>query len=276
MGETSLLIFSFCMQAAIGMMLFITLAEQLYNGKSFKIPAIIAAGLSVIGIFASLMHLGRPMAFLNSLSNLGSSWLSYEALVCGIFAGIAVLYALLQHFKPASETLNLVLRWAGSIVGLIAVFSMAKLYSSTIVPVWHGANTFVEFYATTIAVGALLFIVTSLKQLNDVDKRIYSIAVFTAVIIQAAVAVPHALSLSAEGMAAQTSAAILSNMGAVIGLKWLLILGSAGILMWPSTQRSEIKDTRSIYMACAFLVVGQLIGRYIFYAALVATNVGLT
>lgn len=276
MGETSLLIFSFCMQAAIGMMIFITLGEQLYNGKNFKFAALVAAGLSVIGIFASLLHLGRPMAFLNSLANLGSSWLSYEAFLCGIFAGIAVLYALIQHFKPASENLNLVIRWAGSIVGLFAVFSMAKLYTSTIVPVWQGANTFVDFYATTIAVGALLFMATSFRELKDVDKKIYGFAVLAAVILQAAVAVPHALSLSAAGMAAQTSAAILSNMGAVIGLKWILILGGAGILMWPSAQKSETKGSGSIYAACAFLVVGQLIGRYIFYAAMVATNVGLT
>ena len=135
MGETSLLVFSFCLQAAIGIMLFITIGKQLYKDKEFKVAAIIAAGLSVIGIVASLSHLGRPMSFLNSLANIGSSWLSNEAFLSGVFAGIAVLYALVLYLKPGSQGLNTILRWTGSIVGLVAVFSMAKLYSSTIVPV---------------------------------------------------------------------------------------------------------------------------------------------
>ena len=277
MGETSLLIFSFCLQAAIGIMLFITLGKQLYKDKEFKAAALVAAVLSVVGILASLSHLGRPLAFLNSLSNLGSSWLSNEALLSGIFAGIAVLYALVLYLKP-NQTFDTVLRWLGSIVGVIAVFSMAKLYTSTIVPVWQGINTYVEFYATTIAVGALLFIVLSLKQLQDIDKRVYGLIVLAAVIIQAAVAVPHAINLGVEGLAAQASAAILSSMSFVIGLKWLLVLAGAGILMWPSAQKADAGAASGagiIYAACALLVVGQLIGRYVFYAAVVAMNIGL-
>lgn len=278
MGETSLLIFSFCVQAAIGIMIFITIGKLLYKEKEFKKAALLAAGLSVVGILASLLHLGRPMSFLNSLSNLGSSWLSNEALLSGIFAGIAVVYVLILYLKPDAQGLNTIVRWAGSIVGLVAVFSMAKLYTNTIVPVWQGVNTFVDFYATAIAVGALLFIVTSLKELQGADKKIYGFTVLGAVVIQAAFAVPHALSLGAEGMAAQASAAILSGMGVAIGLKWLLVLGGAGILIWPSTEKPDEAKPKAamIYAACASLVAGQFIGRYIFYAAVVATNIGLS
>lgn len=277
MAELSLLIFTICLQAAIGIMLFITLGKQLYKEKEFKGAALVAAALSVVGILASLSHLGKPLSFLNSLSNLGSSWLSNEALLSGAFAGIAVLYALVLYLKP-NQTFDTLLRWLGSAVGLVAVFSMAKLYTTTIVPVWQGINTYVDFYATTIAVGALLFIVLSLKQLQDVDKRVYGLTVLAAVVIQAAVAVPHALSLGVEGMAAQASAAILSGMAFVVGLKWLLILAGAGILMWPSIQKAgvELKSTSAmVYAACVCLVVGQIIGRYIFYAAVVAMDIGL-
>lgn len=277
MEETSLLIFSFCMQAAIGIMFFITISKQLYQDKTFKTASYAAAGLSLVGILASLLHLGRPMAFLNSLSHLGTSWLSNEALLCGFFAGIAVLYALVQHFKPGSASLDLLLRWGGSLVGLAAVFSMGKLYSSTTVPVWQGAHTFIDFYTTTLAIGALLFIVTSLKELQNVDKKIYGAIVLTAVIFQAASSVPHALSLGKAGMAAQTSAAILSSMTMIIALKWLLILGGAVLLFWPSKQKpgSGFKAGH-VYLACALLVFGELIGRYVFYAAIVTTTVGIT
>jgi len=280
MGETSLLIFSFCLQAAIGTMIFITIGKHLYKDKKFKKAALVTAGLSVIGILASLSHLGQPLSFLNSLSNLGSSWLSNEALMSGIFMGIAVLYALILYFKPDNHSLDSALRWAGSAFGLIAVFSMGKVYTTTVVPVWQGMNTFVDFFATTIAIGALIFIATSLKELGNIDKKIYGFIVLAAVAIQAAVAIPHALSLAQEGMAAQASAAILNGMSVAIGLKWLLILGGAGILMWPATQNTEASEATItsgiIYAACASLVIGQFIGRYVFYAAMIAINVGLS
>ncbi|HHY25889.1 MAG TPA: dimethyl sulfoxide reductase anchor subunit [Desulfitobacterium dehalogenans] len=277
MGETSLLIFSFCMQAAIGIVFFITISKQLYKEKTFKMASYVAAGLSVVGILASFLHLGRPMAFLNSLSHLGTSWLSNEALLCGFFAGIAVLYALVQHFKPGNASLDLLLRWAGSLVGLVAVFSMGKLYSSTTVPVWQGANTFIDFYTTTLAIGALLFITTSLKELQNVDKKIYGAIVLAAVIFQAVSAIPHALNLGKAGMAAQASAAILSGMTMVIALKWLLILGGAVLLFWPAKQESGSSfKAGNVYLACALLVFGELIGRYVFYAAIVTTTIGIT
>lgn len=276
MGETSLLIFSICLQAAIGTMIFITIGKQLYKEKVFKKAAFTAAILSIIGVVASLAHLGQPVSFLNSLSNLGSSWLSMEALLSGFFMGIAVLYALALQFKPNSATIDTLLRWAGSIIGLIAVFAMGKVYSTTVVPVWQGMNTFVDFYATTIAVGALLFIVTSLKELEGVSKRIFGFVVLAAVVIQAAVAVPHALALASTGGAAQMSAAILSGMSMAIGLKWLFIIGGAGILIWPASQTEPAGSKGILYAACASLVVGQIIGRYVFYAAMVATNIGIS
>ena len=278
MGETSLLIFSFCLQAAIGTMIFITIGKHLYKGKAFKKAALVTAGLSVVGILASLSHLGQPLSFLNSLSNLGSSWLSAEALLSGFFMGIAVLYALVLYFKPDNQSLDSALRWAGCVVGLIAVFSMAKVYTTTVVPVWQGMNTFVDFYATTIAIGVLIFIAASLKELGSIDKKVYGFVVLAAVAIQAAVAIPHAIGLGQEGMAAQASAAILNGMSVAIGLKWLLILGGAGVLMWPTTQNNEATGTTTgiIYAACAALVVGQFIGRYVFYAAMIVTNVGLS
>ncbi len=276
MGEMSLLIFTLCLQAAIGIMIIINIGKHLYKDKVFKKAALIAAGLSIVGVMASLAHLGQPQAFLNSLSNLGSSWLSNEALLSGTFMGIAVLYALVLYLKPDNQTFDTILRWVGSIVGIVSVFAMGKVYTTSIVPVWQGINTFVEFFATTIAVGALVFIVASLKELQDVDKKIYGFIVLAAVIVQAAVAVPHALGLAQQGLAAQASAAVLSSMGLAVGLKWLLILGGAAILIWPASSKNVAKTTGIIYVAFAALVVGQVIGRYVFYAAMVSTNIGLS
>ncbi|EHL09160.1 anaerobic dimethyl sulfoxide reductase subunit C (anchor subunit) [Desulfitobacterium sp. LBE] len=278
-GETALLIFSFCMQAAIGIMFFMTLSHQLYKGKVFKGAAATAAGLSVIGVLASLAHLGQPFHALNSLFNLGSSWLSREVLFSGMFMGVAVLYALVQWFKADASALSAGLRWLGSGIGLIAVFSMSKLYTTASVPVWQGINTFVDFYATAIAVGALLFLVVSMKELQNVDKKIFGYLVLAAVIIQAAVAIPYAINLGLGGPAAQASAAILGGMSLIITVKWILVLGGAVILLWPTLQKSAKPETQSsslLYASLAALICGQFIGRYVFYAGMVASTIGLT
>lgn len=280
MDETALLIFTLCLQAAIGSMIFITLGKQLYKDKQFKVAALISAGLSVAGVLASFVHLGQPFSALNSLSNLGSSWLSKEALLAGIFMGIAVLYAFVQYYRPESQGLNTVLRWAGSVVGLVTVFSMAKVYTMASVPAWDGTNTFVDFYATAIALGALIFLVSGFKELNEANHRLLPFIVLVAVVIQAAVAVPYAFSLGQNGMAAQESAKALSDMGVVIALKWLLILGGAGLLLWPAIEKSGTTGSKSaagmIYVAAAILLIGEIIGRYVFYASMITSHIGLT
>jgi anaerobic dimethyl sulfoxide reductase subunit C len=280
MGETALIIFTLAFQAAIGTLIFITLGKKLYSDKTFKVSALIAAVLSVIGVIASLMHLGRPLSALNSLSNLGKSWLSNEVFLAGAFMGIAVVYAYVQYFKSENQGLNTAIRWIGSIVGILSVFSMAKVYTLSIVPAWQSANTFVDFFTTTIAVGALIFLVTNFKELKETHIRIVAFSILASVVIQVAVAVPYAFALGQSGMAAQASAAILSSMGMIIGLKWLLILGGAGLLLWPAVQKVAKNEAKSsanmIYIAGAALIVGEVIGRYVFYAARVASNVGLT
>jgi anaerobic dimethyl sulfoxide reductase subunit C (anchor subunit) len=276
MKETALLIFTLCLQAAIGSMIFITIAKRRHQDKQFKAAVMVTAGLSIIGVLASLLHLGQPLLFLNSLSHLGGSWLSNEAFLSGIFMGIAVLYALVLYFRPGNEGLAKLFRWAGSIVGLITVFAMSKVYTTTSVPVWQGIDTYVDFFATTIALGALLFMAAGQKELASADKRLYSFVILAAVILQAASTVPHALSLDQGGMAAQASAGLLAGMSGIIGLKWLFILGGAGLLLWPVTQTETKSASAIVYAAYASLVVGQIIGRYVFYAALIAVHVGLT
>jgi len=280
MKEFALILFTFCLQAAIGLMLFSVVSKELTRDKKFKVAALASAVLSVVAILASLFHLGRPFAFLNSLANLGSSWLSNEALFAGIFTATAVVYALLLYLKPAKTVVLRIVGWAGSLVGIVTIAAMAKVYTFTVVPVWQSLNTYVEFYATTVAVGGLLFLALSQKELRKEINGLVGLIILGAVFIQAAVASYYAIGLSQAGMAAQSSVEILSGMGMALALKWLLILLGAGILLWPYASR--LGQTNSnlgrgiVYLACIAVVMGQLIGRYIFYAALIVPQIGLT
>lgn len=278
MGDTSLLIFSLCMQMAVGIVIFAFLGEILFRGKRFKTAILIAAILGVVGVIASLTHLGHPLAALNVLSRFGKSWLSTQAVLSGVFAGLAILYALALYTKPDNKNASLALGGIGSIVGLIVVYSMGKVYAYTSVSAWQGTNTFVDFYATTIALGAILFLVASVNELKGINKKIFGYAILAAVVIQAASAVPHVLSLNEMGFAAHNSMHILNGMSGLIWAKWLLILGGAGIaikLIFADQAAEAQSNLSAFYTGGTALVIGQIIGRYLFYAALVASSVGI-
>ena len=94
MGEYSLIAFTICLQASIGVMLFMTFMQQRLKDITFTKAAYASAILAVAGLLFSLAHLGQPLSAYNSILNMGTSWLSREILFTGVFA-IAVVYVAL-------------------------------------------------------------------------------------------------------------------------------------------------------------------------------------
>ena len=56
----------------------------------------------VLGLLASLFHLGNPLNAYLAVLNVGSSWLSREILVGVMFAGLGFVFAFLQWRKIGS------------------------------------------------------------------------------------------------------------------------------------------------------------------------------
>ncbi|MFA5536813.1 MAG: DmsC/YnfH family molybdoenzyme membrane anchor subunit, partial [Bacillota bacterium] len=107
-----------------------------------------------------------------------------------IFVGLVVVVALLVLFKPENKGAATGLTWVAALVGLVDVFVMASIYSTTSAPIWQGNATFVEFYAATISIGAVLFLLFSLNEAVNMGK-IVALATVSIVVIQVAVVVPY-------------------------------------------------------------------------------------
>jgi len=113
MHEWALLIFTICLQAAIGgvvmLALFYKKISALGEEKTyqiFKLPLIVFASLSVIGLAASFAHLGTPLNALNTIRNFGSSWMSREIVFTGLFiAAVFVTLALALARKKSAWAL---------------------------------------------------------------------------------------------------------------------------------------------------------------------------
>ena len=277
MGEHfALTVFSICIQAAVGIMLFVAIGRLMNKEGVFKNAVVTAAGLGIIGMLASMLHLGRPLSAMNALFQFGTSWLSREIWFTAIFVGLTVVAAVLLYAKPQAAGAVTGLSAGAALVGLIDVFAMARIYSSASVPVWQSAATTIEFLAAALSMGAMLFLVLSLKEAGKM-KKIVALTVAAVVAVQVAVVIPYFISLGAgTGTALQASLMILGSLKTVVAIKWLFILAGAGLVLWLAKDELSKSVSGAVAGGAALILVGQVVGRYVFYAAMVVSGVGLT
>ncbi|MCC2307916.1 dimethyl sulfoxide reductase anchor subunit family protein [Cellulomonas chengniuliangii] len=133
-------------------------------------PALYAIGPAmVLGLIASIFHLGSPMNALNTINHLGSSWLSREIFFGSAFACMGAVFAVVQWRRWLTPLLRQILAGATALVGLVLVYSMSMVYMLPTVPAWNHWATPVTFFTTTfllgaLAVGAALVIVYTYRQ----------------------------------------------------------------------------------------------------------------
>lgn len=162
--ELPLILFTVMAQMSVGAFVVlgvVQLAARARHGRDavdhITTPAVYAIGpVLVLGLIASMAHLGNPFNALNTLRHLDSSWLSRE-IVFGVgFAGLGFCFAVLQWFRWGSQALRQALALATAVVGLGLVYVMAMVYASLpTVPVWNTWATPVQFFLTTFLLGTL-------------------------------------------------------------------------------------------------------------------------
>lgn len=297
-NEWSLILFTLLIQAAVGAFIFnlivgLLLKDKIEQNKLYKIltPTQYAVGFFIIvGSLASVFHLGTPTNAANVFSNIGSSWLSREILFVG---GFSLLWLVTFLMGRGKQEINQGLAIVTSVVGLIAVYSMAQIYTSTIIPAWQHFNTFVVFYGTTFLLGTLVSMSTinyAIKKeaqsmegsLSENIVTSFAYIVIVTVAVQVLVAPIYILSLSNGNTAAVLSAELLYNEYVfLLGLRWLLML-FGGVLLtfliwkqfYASKQLTITSSQGSIYLAFIVILVGEIIGRYLFYASGVPLMIG--
>lgn len=293
MGNMALIIFSLCLQAAIGIVIFAGLTKLLAKDSVLKPAVLTAAALAIVGLLASLMHLGRPLSALGSLTQFGSSWLSREIWFSGIFTILILIAALLIYFKPLAKSAANTMILLAAIVGVANIWAMAAIYSSSSVPAWQHSFIYIEFYAAAISMGAAIFLALSLKEALRI-KKVTVLFVGVVVTFQVVAMILYYIQVGASAsLAARQSLALLSGMGGLLTGKWLFILLGVGLLFFLD-QRANLNVTAgqaameaavtkegalsaNLYaVAAALLIIGHIIGRYLFYATAIASSVGLS
>jgi DMSO reductase anchor subunit len=138
----------------------------------------LAAGIGLVALAASTLHLGRPQFAYRAVIGLRHSWLSREIVAFGLFAALSIIYAWTIWFSRAHTEQLAWLGWSVVASGTIAVFCSAMIYVFTRREFWSLNQTGSKFLGTAIVLG----IATSWASLlmvwlwgtNDLSRRLVS------------------------------------------------------------------------------------------------------
>lgn len=287
--EWPLMMFTLLTQLAVGSFVMLVLIRSLLGKtESKEANQLLQFGVKAVGVTMgialvfSLFHLGTPSGAYRSILNLGSSWLSREILTAGGFFALWIV-TYLQLRKGSYSSL---LGWMTSIVGLLAIFCMGSIYATSIRPAWDSANTFLAFYGSTFlfgSVGATLSLLRGKSGMNLSGESLSTLKKVS-IIGLAAVVLPlvylplYISSLNGGNSAAVASAQMLSGTyGVVLALRWILSAAGGILLAYfiSKLNKKKVVSVNLIYVAFAAVIVGEFIGRYVFYASAVSIMVGL-
>ncbi len=176
MTEMPLLIFTLIEQMTVGA--FATLVVMQFMGKakagktSFVAAAVLCV-LALVGMAASMAHLGQPTRALNVLSGVGSSPLSHEIIFFGAFVAMMAVYAFLA--KAEKEGPAKIVGCLGAACGLLAVVFTSICYMMPGVPAWDSLLTPAQFILTMVACGVplCLALVASLDGADSKKKMLW-------------------------------------------------------------------------------------------------------
>ncbi|MFZ4768236.1 MAG: DmsC/YnfH family molybdoenzyme membrane anchor subunit, partial [Roseimicrobium sp.] len=131
-AHTPLVVMLVLTQLATGAFLFAESSAQGWLGFA----------IAILGINASVAHLGQPLKAWRCFLGWRKSWLSREILAFGAFAPAAFAAAL-----------SLVPSWIAAAVGLGSVFCSVMVYVDTRRPFWVMSQTAPRFFGTTVLLG---------------------------------------------------------------------------------------------------------------------------
>ena len=130
-------------------LVWLTLVSQFAVGASATASTVadrlLAAGLAGAAMVGALGHLGRPAVAWKAFRNLRRSWLSREVALLSLYGAVA-----------AAAVPFPTLRFVAAAVGVAGVYASARLYIVPGRPSWNSPLTVVRFMATCVALGPLL------------------------------------------------------------------------------------------------------------------------
>ncbi|WP_309386177.1 DmsC/YnfH family molybdoenzyme membrane anchor subunit [Cerasicoccus frondis] len=122
--------------------------------STHQTPLLVAASLfAMVGLAASVLHLGQPLKAWRAFLGVTHSWLSREIVTFGGYAPLLFGLTATQFFQLPFEIPSIAL-WATVAIGLAGVFTSVMIYADTQRPFWRFGYSSARFFGTAaIAAG---------------------------------------------------------------------------------------------------------------------------
>lgn len=304
--EWALIIFTILAQMAVGSFIVIGAVHFFASRKAGEVEAdrmsdraLLALGpILVFGTVASLFHLGNPVNAFRAVNNVGSSWLSREILFNMLFLVAGGVFAIMQWRKLGSPALRNALAWVAAAFGVALVYSMSRVYMIRTVPVWNTLATPISFFATTFLLGVLAVGAAYVVNYNYMRRREepgcdggvqcellrsslrgLALAAILLVGINLVITPLYVSYLSSNGGVGQRSASIMiDDYGVLFALRLVLVFLGAAVLGGFLYQNASSPGRESMlgslaYTAFALVLIGEVLGRFLFYASQVGVGI---
>ncbi|MGF1587603.1 MAG: dimethyl sulfoxide reductase anchor subunit family protein, partial [Bacteroidales bacterium] len=228
----------------------------------------------------SFFHLGSPANAVYALSNIGTSWLSREILAVSVFWGLLLVWFIVLKFPDRLAKASPIIQWVCALAGIVMVYTMARLYMIQTVPPWNSLFTISYFYSSSVLLGVPLLMFILMKNDHYFSLRLQEQSDGTDLPVRYVFAVLIGLAFLSfilrSGYNLITDPA--GNMPVFapeVFSPWLkvlhfLLLGSAVsmfivVLITPVIKKLKFKSN-IVLVAFTFLMISEIIGRYMFYA----------
>lgn len=291
--EYALMIFTILAQLSVGMF-FVLMVVRAYAVKKIgldktsrlmKLPVYTVLPMMALAMIASLFHLGNVTHVIGAVPNLGTSWMSREVVLAVIFIIAVAVYTFLYWRKSGSEAVLSLVGWVSVVVGLVLIYAMSMTYMLPAQPSFNTFATPINFFVTTILLGALGFATTmmvsygQLKGKDLADKEMVGttlqwVALLTLLMlgIEFLVLPLYMGYLSTQGVAALKSLGMMvGEFGGVLVIRLILVFIGAGVMaayLYRNATVLSAEKTLATYVYSAFVLVliSELLARFLFYA----------
>jgi len=232
---------------------------------------LLSLALAVVGLGASVFHLGRPLGAWRAFLNLRRSWMSREIVVFGMFPPLLMVAIALSFGAPASSTarwanvVRAVLEAGAPIIGLLGVFCSVMIYHDTHRPLWHLRRSLPLFFGTALALGAAG---TAIFRPSPTLLMITTLAATTKLVFEV-LTIRHVTDRALTPLKKTALLVTGKFQHAAFAHLFCLVLGGIGLPLLLATNTFP-STTLVAALAFAVLLIGEFLERFLFFTTVVA------
>ena len=266
-----LIVLTLLTQVAVGTTL-ATAAAQAGGGITSQTGAIVAFMAGALALMASLGHLSRPLHAWKAFRNLRRSWLSREVAAFGAYTAFAAVHAVLTLADTS------VAPWSGlaaGLVGLGGVYASGRLYLVPARPAWDTPLTLLQFFLTSVMLGALAGVMVLPANHLDGGIGLGLLVVAMAAVVAALVTLgglATRLGLHSEREWRGSLRLLVHHCRALLIVRVGTLLVTGGLIAWAMNVDGE-GGRALVIVAFGLAAVSELVGRYLFYVTVVPRTV---